>query len=75
MGDPIGDPYPHRYGYGGKSIPIGGYGCRDGAIFLSWVWYGIVIPGGYLPIAISTFARCYRFVLLILRNSFVLSCT
>jgi hypothetical protein len=40
----MGDPYPH--GYVGKSIPTRGYGYGYG--------YGIVIPGGYLPIAISS---------------------
>jgi hypothetical protein len=25
-GDPMGDPYPHGYGYGGKSIPTNVYG-------------------------------------------------
>jgi hypothetical protein len=24
--DPMGDPYPHEYGYGGKFIPTGVYG-------------------------------------------------
>jgi hypothetical protein len=55
-GDPMGDPYPHGYGYGGKSIPTSVYGWPDRVIFVSWVWiwlYEIVIPDGYLPIAIS----------------------
>jgi hypothetical protein len=38
MGDPMGDPYPHGYGYGGKSIPASVYGWPGGVIFVSWVW-------------------------------------
>jgi hypothetical protein len=47
-GDPMGDPYSHGYGYGGKSIsdPVELFLCRRYV-------YEIVIPGGYLPIAIS----------------------
>jgi hypothetical protein len=26
MGDPMGEPYPHRYGYRGKSIPTSRHG-------------------------------------------------
>jgi hypothetical protein len=37
-GDPMGDPYPRGYGYGGKSIPTSVYGWPGGVIFLSWVW-------------------------------------
>jgi hypothetical protein len=54
----MGDPYPHGYGYGRMGVnpypplymddPVGLFLCRG-------YEYGIVIliPGGYLPIAIS----------------------
>jgi hypothetical protein len=50
--DPTGDPYPHVYEYGGKSIPTSGYWWPDRVIFCHGYEYGIVIPAGYLPIAI-----------------------
>jgi hypothetical protein len=52
-GDPMGDPYPRGYEYGDKSIPTSVYGWPDGVIFCHGYGYGVVIPGGYLPIAIS----------------------
>jgi hypothetical protein len=46
--DPMGDSYPHGYGYGGKFIPISVYGWPDKIIFVSWVW----VRG--IPIVISS---------------------
>ena len=48
MGDPMGmgmgvNPYPPVY----MGDPVGLFFCRG-------YGYGVVIPGGYLPIAIST---------------------
>jgi hypothetical protein len=47
-GDPMGDSYPHGYGYPPVYMgdPVGLFLCRG-------YGYGVVIPGGYLPIAIS----------------------
>jgi hypothetical protein len=53
-GDPTGNPCPHEYGYGGKSIPTNKYGLPDKINFCCEYGYEIVIPSGYLPIAISS---------------------
>jgi hypothetical protein len=59
-GDPMGNPYPHGvYGYGVNPYPLVYMGDPVG-LFLCRGYgygYGVVIPGGYLPIAISTRAR------------------
>jgi hypothetical protein len=49
-----GQPCPHEYGYGGKSIPTKEYGLPDEINFCCEYVYEIVIPSGYLPIAISS---------------------
>ena len=58
-GDPMGDPYPHGYGYGGMGMGVNPYplvymGDPMGLFLCRGYGYGVVIPGGYLPIAIST---------------------
>jgi hypothetical protein len=48
-----GDQYPHGYGYEVKSIPTVDMGDPTKLFFCHG--YGIVIPDGYLPIAISNY--------------------
>jgi hypothetical protein len=47
----MGDPYPH--GYGVNSYPPVYMGDPMGLFLCRGYGYGVVIPGGYLPIAIS----------------------
>jgi hypothetical protein len=52
-GDPMGDPYPRGYRYGVNSYPPVYMGDPVGLFFCRGYGYEVVIPGGYLPIAIS----------------------
>jgi hypothetical protein len=54
-GDPMGDPYPHVYGYGYGVNPYPPVYMGDpiGLFFCRGYVYGVVIPDGYLLIAIS----------------------
>jgi hypothetical protein len=53
-----GDPYPHRYGYMGVNpYPIVDLGDLTGLFFCRGYVYEIVIPGGYLSIAISSWEQ------------------
>jgi hypothetical protein len=53
-GDTMGDLYPRGYGYGVNSYPSVYMGDLMGLFFCHGYGYGVVIPDGYLPIAIST---------------------
>jgi hypothetical protein len=53
--DRTGDPYPCGYGhgYGVNPYPLVNMSDSTGLFFCRGYGYGIVIPGRYLPIAIS----------------------
>jgi hypothetical protein len=53
-GDPMGDPYPHGYGYGINPYPPVYMGDPAELFLCRGYGYGPVIPGEYLAIAIST---------------------
>jgi hypothetical protein len=57
-GDPMGNPYPHGYEYGVNPYPPAYMGNLVGLFLCRRYGYGVVIPGGYLPIAISTYRVC-----------------
>jgi hypothetical protein len=49
----MGNPYPHGYGYGVNPYPPVYMGDPVGLFLCCGYEYRVVIPGGYLPIAIS----------------------
>jgi hypothetical protein len=53
MGDPMGNPYPHGYRYGVNSYPPMYMGDPMKLFLCCGYVYGVVISGGYLPIAIT----------------------
>jgi hypothetical protein len=53
-GDPMGDPYPHGYEYEVNPYPSVYMGDPMGLFLCRGYGYGVVIPGEYLPIAISS---------------------
>jgi hypothetical protein len=53
MVNPLGTQNPHGYGFGQNFIPVMGIGFLAGVFFLRGYGFGQIIPGGFLPIAIS----------------------
>jgi hypothetical protein len=56
MGNPLGTRNPHGFGFGQNFIPVMGIGFLAGVFFIRGYGFGQVIPNGFLPIAISSWA-------------------
>jgi hypothetical protein len=57
-GDPMGDPYPHGYAMGVNPYPPVYMGDLMRLFLCHGYGFGVVIPIGYLPIAISNPRSC-----------------
>jgi hypothetical protein len=53
-GQPAGTRYPQRHEYGYDFVPECGYGFLAAMCFIRGYGYGMVVPIGYVPIAISS---------------------
>jgi hypothetical protein len=57
----MGDPYPHGYGYGVNPYPPVYMGDPIWLFLCRGYMYEALIPGGYLPVAISALNTSHHY--------------